>query len=206
MFKDLIRRNKTFLSLPILSIVTILITIIFCVYIQPWFRMNSNAFSDLGAIYTKYNYTFNIGFSLWGFIFLIFTFKAHSIITSIHSQIFIRLSQISSITTFFVSLFPEGTDLHIPICGIFFGLSVLILIFTIFDLYKSGVKDIAQITSLILLVYILYSILPLAYNVSYINHSIIKWPSQAIPELIAIFVFIYWTFIILSKRYLLKTK
>lgn len=177
-----------------------------CILIQPWFKMNTNAFSDLGSIYTKYNYIFNIGFSSMGLFFLFFTFKANSMITSVHSLIFLRLSQISSITTFFVSLFPEGTDLHIPICAIFFGLSVLIIIFTILDLYKSGVNDIAQITSLILLIYILYSILPLAYSVSYINHSIIKWPSQAVPELIAIFVFIYWVFIILSKRYLLKEK
>ena len=198
--------NNFSIIFPALSVFAILSTIVLCTFLHPWFKMNINAFSDFGSIYTKYNYIFNMGFSLMGLSFLIFTFKAGPIITSIHSLIFIRLSQFSSITILFVSFFAEGNNLHVPICAVFFALSVLIIIFTIFDLFVSGEKEIALITFLILIIYIIYSILPLAYNVSHINCSIIKWPSQAIPELIAILTFIYWVFIILSKRYLLKEK
>ncbi|MCX8175700.1 MAG: DUF998 domain-containing protein [Candidatus Bathyarchaeota archaeon] len=100
------------------------VTIFLSVFLHPWFSLDKNALSDLGALNVSYNYVFNFGLilsSISAFLYGLYLIKTLNKLGCVGGTFLI----LASANLFLVGLYPEGTYPHLLVSVEFF---VLILI------------------------------------------------------------------------------
>ncbi len=131
---------------------------------RSWFDITENAFSELGAIGTQYNYVFNIGLILTGVLGIIFSiglcrFTEDSKVLKIGINSF----GLSMFLLVLLGIFPLGMPLHFEIAAAMFIFSFVGIIFTSVGLSlkkesqnkKYGLGTLITIISVVILIVIL---------------------------------------------------
>ncbi|MGP3667358.1 MAG: DUF998 domain-containing protein [Candidatus Bathyarchaeota archaeon] len=115
------------------------VTILLSVFLHPWFSLDKNALSDLGALNVPDNYIFNFGLmlsSILAFLYSLYLIKTLNRLGCV-GGVFLTLA---SANLFLIGFYPEGTYPHLLVSVEFFVLILIACLVVSLSLLTSGFK------------------------------------------------------------------
>lgn len=178
----------------LIALVIGLIAIILAISMNPWFSLERNALSDLGALSIPSNYVFNTGLMITSIFMLIYSIYLVSVINSKVGIVGSSLLLLASIHLFLIGAFPEGTYPHMFVSYEFFLLSAIAI--TLIGISFLMISKVHGILSIVLII------------IGIVFAVIIPWPSIGALELMAIVVMGLWILVMLHHhlKHLIKKK
>lgn len=170
------------------------LTIILAISMNPWFSLERNALSDLGAIDILNNYVFNMGLMITSIFMLIYSIYLILILNNKIGIVGSSLLLLASIYLFLIGVFPEGTYPHEIISYEFFLLSAIAIM--LMGISFLMISKIHGTLSIVLIV------------IGIVLAIIIPWPSIGALELMAIVIMGLWILVMLHHhiKYMILTK
>ncbi len=182
-------------SLAIIAIAIAWITIIISIILNPWFRINANALSDLGGGNFPINghpapldpWVFNTGLIVTGIMIMLFSIYSETFVSSKIENTGLSFFVISGLFLLLIGVYHEGTYPH-DFVSIWFFILASISYFTIgisllFQLKKFGILMVIVIVA------------------SWFVYALVKWQSVAEGEIFGVIIIDFMVILhILSMR------
>ena len=175
---------KVICSFGVLAVIVGWVTIAVAVAVNPWFSLEENALSDLGAINLRTNYIFNWGIAIAAILGIIYSVYLIMVFNEKLANVGSTILLIGVIHLLLIALYPKGMQPHMILSYEFFILTGITIALIGVSLLTSGKRAHGAISvTLSAMGFTLTPILP--------------WPSIGAAEIFAITIITLWTIVML---------
>lgn len=154
-------------------------TIAAAIAVNPWFSLDRNALSDLGAVGLPTNYVFNVGIAVAAVLGVIYSIYLAASLEGRLAHIGSTVLLIGVVHVLLIALFPEGTQPHTTVSYEFFILTGVAILVIGISLIASGRKTHGAISAALSII-------------GFTLTPIIPWPSIGAAEVFAITLMTIW--------------